>query len=135
MTEKIIGITVGTPTSPSKIEEEIKPVKTVNGVEPDDNGNVVLSANIARTITLSADGWYNRGVDGIVYEVEFQEVTADTNKTHVICSVIPDKAMEDETNRCLVRLTTQKDGYLWFKALNGETPTIDITMNILAVGV
>jgi hypothetical protein len=37
---KIIGATVGTPVSPSKIEREIKPVKTVNGVAPDANGNV-----------------------------------------------------------------------------------------------
>lgn len=37
---KIIGVTVGTPTSPSKMEEELKPVKTVNGVAPDENGNV-----------------------------------------------------------------------------------------------
>lgn len=37
---KIIGVTVGTPTSPAKIENEIKPVKTINGIAPDDNGNV-----------------------------------------------------------------------------------------------
>lgn len=37
---KIIGVTVGTPTSPSKMEEALKPVKTVNGVSPDENGNV-----------------------------------------------------------------------------------------------
>lgn len=36
----IIGVTVGTPISPSKIEEKINPVKTVNGIEPDENGNV-----------------------------------------------------------------------------------------------
>lgn len=40
MSRKIIGVTVGTPTSPSKIEKELKPVKKVNGVEPDENGNV-----------------------------------------------------------------------------------------------
>lgn len=40
---KIIGVTVGTPTSPSKIGEELKPVKTVNGVKPDKNGNVQVS--------------------------------------------------------------------------------------------
>ncbi len=40
MSKKIIGATVGTPTSPKKIEDEIKPVKTVNGKEPDKNGNI-----------------------------------------------------------------------------------------------
>lgn len=40
---KIIGVTVGTPTSPKKIEEELKPVKTVNGAAPDAHGNVEVS--------------------------------------------------------------------------------------------
>lgn len=42
---KIIGVTVGTPTSPKKIENEIKPVKTVNGKAPDQNGNVEVIGN------------------------------------------------------------------------------------------
>ena len=37
---KIIGVTVGTPLSAAKIEEELNPVKTVNGVKPDKTGNV-----------------------------------------------------------------------------------------------
>lgn len=37
---KIIGVTVGTPTSPTKMERELNPVKTVNGQTPDENGNV-----------------------------------------------------------------------------------------------
>lgn len=55
---KIIGVTVGTPTSPKKIENEIKPVKTVNGQEPDENGNVEVVGNngtdgISPTISVS----------------------------------------------------------------------------------
>ena len=45
MSRKIIGVTVGTPLSPSKIEDKIKPIKTVNGVEPDENGNVEVIGN------------------------------------------------------------------------------------------
>lgn len=40
MNRKIMGVTVGTPISPQKIKEEIKPVQTVNGQAPDENGNV-----------------------------------------------------------------------------------------------
>lgn len=40
MRKKVIGVTVGTPIKPSKIDETIKPVKTVNGIAPDENGNV-----------------------------------------------------------------------------------------------
>lgn len=51
MNRKIIGVTVGTPTSPSKIEQEIKPVKTINEIEPDENGNVEID-NSGSNITL-----------------------------------------------------------------------------------
>lgn len=40
MSRKIIGVTVGTPISSRKIESDLKPVKTVNGRAPDENGNV-----------------------------------------------------------------------------------------------
>lgn len=42
MSRKIIGVTVGTPLSTAKIEEKLKPVKTINGEAPDENGNVKL---------------------------------------------------------------------------------------------
>lgn len=51
---KIIGVTVGTPTSPKKIEEELKPVKTVNGVAPDENGNVEVGG--ASGVYVLSDG-------------------------------------------------------------------------------
>ena len=43
--KKIIGVTVGTPISPSKIEEKINPIKTINNVAPDENGNVQLNVD------------------------------------------------------------------------------------------
>lgn len=42
MSRKIIGATVGTPTSPATLERLLNPVKTINGVKPDKNGNVVV---------------------------------------------------------------------------------------------
>ena len=45
MKRKIIGVTVGTPISPTKISETIKPVKSINGVLPDAAGNVVMSGS------------------------------------------------------------------------------------------
>lgn len=38
--KKIYGVTVGTTTSPGYMERKINPVKTVNGVSADENGNV-----------------------------------------------------------------------------------------------
>ena len=40
---KIVGITVGTPLSPDKLKEKIRPVTSVNGVKPDENGNVMVA--------------------------------------------------------------------------------------------
>lgn len=37
---KIIGITVGTPISPKLLKEKLNPVTSVNGIAPDENGNV-----------------------------------------------------------------------------------------------
>lgn len=45
MSKKIIGVTVGTPISPNRIAAKIKPVKTVNGEAPDENGNVEVIGN------------------------------------------------------------------------------------------
>lgn len=45
MRKKIYGVTVGTPISPKAMEKELKPVKTVNGVAPDANGNVQVAGS------------------------------------------------------------------------------------------
>lgn len=64
MRKPIVGVTVGTPTSLRKIENEIKPVKTVNGISPDEKGNVEVKGNNGATFTpsVSPDGvisWTN----------------------------------------------------------------------------
>ena len=61
---KIIGATVGTTISPKRIEDKIKPVKTVNNQEPDENGNVEVIGNngkdgvdgVSPTVTTSKSG-------------------------------------------------------------------------------
>jgi hypothetical protein len=45
MRSKIIGATVVTNISPSAMERKINPVKSVNGVDPDENGNVEVKGN------------------------------------------------------------------------------------------
>lgn len=44
---KIIGVTVGTTLSPSSIKEKLKPVTSVNGVTPDENGNVKVHGSFS----------------------------------------------------------------------------------------
>ena len=55
MNKKIYGVTVGTPLSPSKIAEKLKPVKTVNGIAPDENGNVVVQGGGGGGIVQETD--------------------------------------------------------------------------------
>lgn len=55
---KVIGITVGTPISKEKIKEICGEVKTVNGVKPDDNGDVKITIPEQVTIdnSLTVEG-------------------------------------------------------------------------------
>ena len=52
---KIYGVTVGTPINPARIERDIKPVKTVNGRFPDENGNVVVGGGGGSYILTDED--------------------------------------------------------------------------------
>ena len=74
MSKKIMGVTVGTSLSPSKIEEKIKPIKTVNNVAPDENGNMEIKipegAN-GKTPYIQDGYWY---IDGVNTEVKAEGV-------------------------------------------------------------
>lgn len=54
---KIIGATVGTPISPKRVEEKIKPVKTVNNTAPDEDGNVNVSTGITKESDPTVPSW------------------------------------------------------------------------------
>lgn len=43
MSRKIIGVTVGTTLSPRSIKDKINAVTSINGVEPDENGNIEVN--------------------------------------------------------------------------------------------
>lgn len=46
MSRKIIGVTVGTTISPKSIREKLNPVMSINGVSPDENGNIEVQGII-----------------------------------------------------------------------------------------
>ena len=74
MSRKIIGITVGTTISPKRIEKDLKPVKTINGVSPDDNGNVEVDVG-----KLVYEYAVEAGYEGT--EEEFAEQLSNPNAT------------------------------------------------------
>lgn len=56
---KIRGNTVGTPISPTRVEKDLKPVKTVNGVAPDENGNVTVETGAGTAPHIGDNGnWF-----------------------------------------------------------------------------
>lgn len=103
-------------------------VRRVNNGEFGGEGGGV-SVN-SKTITLSAGNWNVRGADGLMYELEFPGMTSTAT---VICGVAPNMEMEQEVLRCNVRCVAQEHDHLWFQSLSGETPAIDLDMNILVM--
>lgn len=54
MNRPIIGATVGTPISPARVEKEIHPVKTINGISADKDGNIDINIPSGGGITKNA---------------------------------------------------------------------------------
>lgn len=93
---KIVGITVGTALSPEKIKEKINPVLSVNGVEPDESGNVKQVFDYEQNDKTAPDYIKNRPFysertvlfDGKGKEYEFDNVSIDfdleVGKTYAI---------------------------------------------------
>lgn len=69
MSKKIIGVTVGTTLSPAKIQDKLKPIKTVNGVAPDENGDVKVSSSKISIIQTPQLGGRYDFEQGKVYKV------------------------------------------------------------------
>lgn len=103
MSRRIIGVTVGTPISPKAIERKLNPVKSVNGVEPDENGNVDVSGSTGAGGSARVLLWSNprprydfaaqsvpldlSGYDGI--EVLFHEYDDSSDNTIISSGYIP----------------------------------------------
>ena len=101
MRRKIIGVTVGTPISPKRVEDEIKPVKTIDGKKPDINGNV--DTGIAKQLED-----INKRIDDLHYTaVEVSGFTAkvDGSNTVEIGRTITAAALSWSINKTPAKLT------------------------------
>lgn len=88
---KIIGVTVGTNINPAKIQKEIKPVISVNGVKPDEKGDVKIATyNGEYQVTpqtdddvtlLTADTFVDANIK--VKKIPFAEVSNNSGGTTV----------------------------------------------------
>lgn len=110
---KIIGVTVGTPISPKTIEDQLKPVKTVNGVSPDKNGNVNVE------VEGGVGGYYTpaiRQVDQSTAQVTFTPSDADMPSVASTHISLP-KGEDGEDGRGIVSIK-RKNG-------NGSPGTTD----------
>ena len=88
MNRKIIGVTVGTPTSPKKRAQEINPVLKVNGVAPDENGNVKVNAGGGTGLPEVTEA--DNGKIPIVVDGEWENVSFPAGaQYHVQTVVVP----------------------------------------------
>lgn len=136
MSRKIVGVTVGTPLSPAKIEEKISVVKTVNGISPDENGNVVVEQISEERFTTLEEV-----VDGIVADLNYKaiDITKFTNTasgTHELGTMITEYTLAWTLNKepvsqtldgvsigADVRSVTETD----LKITNNKTFTLKVT--------
>ena len=109
---RIIGVTVGTPISTQKIERDLKPVKTINGVAPDENGNVNVSGSGLYTLYVTHNGTdfrsdmtYGEVREAIIEEFPVLGIFHNT-ATGVIEHLHPELYYED--------------GEIWFHAAHGD---------------
>lgn len=73
---KIIGVTVGTPISARKIEDELKPVKSVSGRYPDKDGDVDIDGVIEDALTQAKASGKFDGQDG--HSIHYVDCTLDS---------------------------------------------------------
>lgn len=114
MSEKIIGATIGTPISPSKIEDNLKPVKSVNGKAPDENGNVEVVGNNGKDGVNGKDGI---GIAEIRYMTGGEDSEGRVQKHY-------DVIYTDGNARESIVVTDGKDGADGKDGVNGKTPYI-----------
>ncbi len=108
---KIIGVTVGTPTSPAKIEQDLKPVKTVNGVAPGENGNVNVRDSIhALYVTHNDEGVFT-------CESSYREVREAIVNEKLTVGIFTntDSGITEQLHAEL----HDEDGEIWFYGANG----------------
>jgi len=74
---KIIGVTVGTPLSPSTIREKLKPVTSVNGNKPNENGEVTIPIPIPE-IAEGDNGKIMQVKNGVWTAVNIEESSVKT---------------------------------------------------------
>lgn len=124
MSREINGVTVGTTTSPSYMEQEIKPVKTVNGIEPDANGNVQVELESEETEQRIAD--LEKGLADIIAEIHYQniDITAFSCPGAGVYEI--GKSVEAPDVRWSLNKTPAK------QTLNGETLDVDARSKVYA---
>ena len=98
MSRKIVGVTVGTPISPESMRNKMQAVKSVNGMAPDESGNVEVEVSGSMDyeyneetgnltlVSLTGAGGGGTGADGKdgkdgvgIADIRFKEQTDEGN--------------------------------------------------------
>lgn len=125
----IKGNTVGTPLSLTKIEEKLQPVKTINGVLPDESGNVEVSTvtpeileeyiNDATKVYVQSEEPTN-ATNGVIW-IDIDEDPEEDNVEYVTKQEVQD--FVDEAIRDMVTAETDPTVPEWAKQPQKPTYT------------
>ena len=131
MSRRIIGNTVGTPISPAAIERKIKPVKTINGIAADGNGNVDIPAGIN-----GKDG--KDGKDGYT-PVKGVDYYTEAEQEQLIAGIKADLEIVSDATGENILLTDSAEGslrglILYGKSTQDGTPTPENPVEIVSAG-
>lgn len=127
---KIIGVTVGTPISPKAVERKLNPVKTVNGIEPDENGNVNVEGNDGITPHIGDNGnwWIGDEDTGVKAEGEKGETGPQGEPGVYILS--DGESVTDAPADADVVIDPNGDGEQAVLSVNGVKPDASGNVNV-----
>jgi hypothetical protein len=145
MSKKIIGVTVGTPISPSKLQQKLNPVKTVNGKSPDENGNVEIIAGLrvtaeSDTATLGDElvtdegwalgtGWSGSLASGFTHASEYTEpltFTPPAITAGSLYQVTFKSSVEMTTDNLFVQVGNSTQFNLYFDKMDDSSISIGV---------
>lgn len=131
---KIIGVTVGTPISPKAVERKLNPVKTVNGIEPDENGNVNVEGNDGITPHIGDNGnwWIGDEDTGVKAEGEKGETGPQGEPGVYILS--NGESVADAPADADVVIDPNGDGEQAVLSVNGVKPDASGNVNVEGSG-
>ena len=129
------------------IDRRIKTSDIVNTLDSDETdkplsaaqGKALLGSAVRvynQQVTLAVDGWtLNETTELYEQAVEVTGITGDIEKTSVVVSPMPDRAVREVYMEVDIMLSEQRDGAVLFTAASAPEAEITVMLMVVATGV